>query len=291
MKKISVTAVVLIMALGSIGAQAASEWQFYLEAERIHQSFSDGDADINTFTFAPTLYWENLSLSLSIPWQQIDGSLFITNAYPNLEYLCGQINGLTSGQKMWLIYRGTLTQQQVQYCGNTGGVETLQQEDSVSGFNDVELFANYYLPPFHDRVSGSVGLGYKHDNGDVEKGLGTGTRELFVETSWLLDADVVGLLLTLGYENIIENETSFDLQDYGYASVDVHMRLLEVARLGVEVHYQQAVADVLDDLTYLVYYLQLGTGEGVGARLFMTDYRDENNYPETEIGGSLSYAF
>lgn len=288
-----VAAAVACWGLQTLPAFADTDWNLALEAERIHQSFGDGDADIDTVTLSPSLHVGNWSLVATIPWQHIDGSYFVNNAYPNLEYICSAINGLTPAQKLLLIYRGSLTTDQVQYCSNTGGIESLTLEDSVEGFNDIELFANYYLPVFNDQITGTAGIGYKHDNGDVDLGLGTGTRDLLVETSWLFDVAPVSMLLTLGYEHILQDNTAIDvdINDYAYASLDGRWQLLDLAAIGVEYHYQQASADVLDDLDYLVYYLNLGRGSGWGARLFMTDYQNAKGYPDDEIGGSLSYTF
>ena len=285
-----VSAIMLAVMAGNLQAQEV-EWDFTVEAERVEQSFEDGDSTIDTFTLAPALHVGDWSFSLSAPWQQVDGSYFVNNAYPNLEYVCSQINSLTALQK-WLLYQnGTLTPQQIQYCNQTGGVESVTLQDSVDGWNDIEIFASYFLPLFSDVFSAAVGLGYKHDNGDAEAGLGTGTRDLFAEANgwWHLGKVVIGL--TLGYEHLLENSTSIALEDYGYTSLDARWQLHELVAPGVEYHYQQANADVLDDLDYFTYYVRVGRSSGLGARLFITDYRDATGYPEEEFGGSLSYSF
>lgn len=283
-------AILLAVMAGNLQAEDV-EWDFTVEAERVEQSFDDGDSTIDTVTLAPALHVGDWSFSLSAPWQQVDGSYFVNNAYPNLEYLCSQINGLTALQK-WLLYQnGTLTPQQIQYCNQTGGVESVTLQDEVDGWNDIEVFASYFLPLPSDAFSAALGVGYKHDNGDAEAGLGTGTRDLFAEANgwWRAGAVVIGL--TLGYEHLLENSTSIELNDYGYTSLDARWQVRDWVAPGVEYHYQQANADVLDDLDYFTYYVRVGRSSGLGARLFITDYRDATGYPEEEFGGSLSYSF
>ena len=262
-----------------------------IEAKRVHQSFDAGDSDIDTVTLSPSVsigYW---TLSASASWQHVDGEYFIDNRYPNLAYACNRVNSLSPAAQQFLINRGRLTQQQVQYCADTGGVESATLEDSIQGWNDIEVFANYYLSPLNDYVSGTLGIGYKHDNADYNEGLGTGTRDIFIESGWLLAKGPVSVLATIGYEFILNNETANDLNDYGYVSADARWQFHEVIAAGVEYHYLQASADVLDDLDYAVAYLQLGDGNGWLARLSYTDYLDRTGYPESEYGASLSYLF
>jgi len=290
MKRIGILATLLAWGCLTLPASAA-EWQMTVDAEHIEQSFEDGDATLDTITLAPALHLQDWSFYLTIPWQKIDGTVFINNAYPNLAYICGQINSLTPMQILYLIRHDKLTLQQVQYCDSTGGMVSEELQDQATGLSDLELFASYYLPQFSNSLSGTAGLGYKHDNGDAEKGLGTGTRNLYAETSWLLQGNTVGLILTLGYEHLLKNDTDIDYQDYGYGSAELYWRPVEIVTLGAEYHYQQAVADVLDDFDYQVLYLAFGPGSGFGARLFTTIYPDETGYPDKEVGANISYTF
>ena len=291
MKYLSLLAALAVLGLGTFTVAQAADWNMRVEAERSHQTFGDGDADLTSVTLSPSIQLQDWSFSASLPWQKIEGAYFVNHLYPSLEYICSWMNGLTGAQKLYLVRRGQLTLAQVKYCNETGGVESTNVEDSREGLSDIQLFANYYLPAFSDTFSGAIGIGYKHDNGDVEEGLGTGTRDLFVETSWSADIQQVGLLLTLGYEHILNNDTEEDLLDYGYAVLGAHWQIIEIARVGVDYNYQQASSDLLQDYDYLTYYLELGRAQGLGVRVYATDYLGEDGFPDKEYGGSLSYTF
>lgn len=270
---------------------AQPEWDLQLSAERLHQSFADGDADLDTVTFTPSVSVGNFSLTATVPWQHIDGTYFVNTVYPALVNACSYLNSLSNLTKLRLIRQGRLTLEQVQYCNQNAGVETSTLNDSVEGAGDIELLASYFLPPLSEHASTSVGLGYKFDNGDVDEGLGSGTRDVFAETALLLQGERLHLLLTLGYDWVQSDDSGLDLQDYGYAALDTGWRLFEPFILGIEYHYQQAVTDLVGDLDYLTGYGELALGEHWRARLSVTDYRNADGYPEEEIGGSLAWQF
>ena len=272
-------------------ARAETQWNFLVKAERDHQSFGDGNADLDTVTLSPSVQAGDWSITASLPWQHIEGTYFINNVYPNLAYLCQQVQSMNTLQKLLAISTGKVTPAQLSYCSNHSGVVNATQQDQVEGFGDFDIFVNYYLPLDSRRLTGSLGVGYTHDNGDVDKGLGTGTRDTYAETAWLLDLHPVSLLLTLGHDHVVNNDTAFDLKDHSYGSLDISWQLLDAAALGVEYHYQGSNSDALDDFDYTTGYLRLGRGPGWGARLFATDYHGQSGFPDQEYGASLSYLF
>lgn len=270
---------------------AQPEWDLQLSAERLHQSFADGDADLDTVTFTPSVSVGDFSLTATVPWQHIDGTYFVNTVYPALVNACSYLNSLSNLTKLRLIRQGRLTLEQVQYCNQNAGVETSTLDDSVAGAGDIELLASYFLPPLSENASTSMGLGYKFDNGDVDKGLGSGTRDVFTEAALLLQGERLHLLLTLGYDWVQSDASGLDLQDYGYASLDAGWQLFEPFTLGVEYHYQQAVTELLSDLDYVTGYGNLTLGDHVSVRLSATDYRNADGYPDKEIGASLAWQF
>lgn len=287
-------ALLIIATLISISDPLHAEtpvWDLLLSAEHIHQEFESSDADLDIFTFAPAVSLGSFSLSASLPWQKVSGVFFLDVARPNVASLCSLLQGLTPMQKLRLARDGTVTLAQVQYCNNFSGDINAIVEDSATGAGDIELFASYYLPPLMNLAGASLGLGYKHDNGDVNSGLGTGTRDLYAETALLVQTGPVRVLLTLGYDWLQHNDTGLALNDYGYGSLDTGVLLLQQLTLGIEYHYQQASTDVIDDLDYLVWYGELDLPAGWSGRLFLTNYLNADNLPREEFGGSLLWQF
>lgn len=270
---------------------AGPQTSFVIDTERVHQEFEYGEADIDTVTLAPALHFSDWSIYLSVPWLHVEGSYFITERFPNLAYLCGQLGGLSPQAKLLLIRRGVITPAQLQYCSSQGNSAGQDQESSNEGIGDADLFFSYFLAPAGDHLSGSIGIGYKHDSGNVDKGLGTGTREAYTETQWTWSLQRIDINARLGYQWVVENDTPVDLDDYAYGSAGASLRALNWLTLGVEYQYWQANSDLLDDLDYIDWYITLGSHRGLSMRLGYTDYDDEPGYPQQQYSASISYGF
>ncbi|RLT99987.1 MAG: hypothetical protein D9N11_13500 [Ketobacter sp.] len=285
---------ILTAALLAITANASEVTPtFAVSGERIEQSFDFGvdesDATIGTITLAPGFAWGDWHVSASLPWQSIDGEYFFNNLYPNLAQTCNRINQLTPLQKFLLVRNTQLTQESLDYCAETGGVESASVEDSISGWNDIEIFANYFIPAGSTWLAGSVGFGYQHDNGDEYEGLGNGARQLFTETTWMASSRLLSLSATLGYYFIVEDNSAIGLKDHGYGSLDGRLYLGEHVELGISYFYQQTDNDVFDDYDYLTYSSTFILGKHWSARLFISDYQNEPGLPDEEFGGSILY--
>ncbi|MAR91909.1 MAG: hypothetical protein CML06_13665 [Pseudomonadales bacterium] len=283
------------MVLATGQARGAPQWEFAVSAERAEQAFASeydaAEATIDTITFTPGLSAGNWQFSLTMPWQSIDGSYFVNNLYPNLARTCDALNELSSLEKLILVRNTGFTVQDLQYCSDTGGRVTASGQDSVSGWNDFELFANYYLPPVNEFVSGSLGLGYQFDNGDATEGLGNGAQLAMVETAWLFRSTHASLLTTLGYRFVVSEPSHYDMQDHGYAALDARWHIWRQLDLGIEYSYQQTDNDLFSDYDYFTYFVGVQFGGHWNARVFTVDYGDEAGFPEQEIGASLAYYF
>lgn len=276
-------------------ASAVEPWSLQVSAERTEQSFEteqdDIDASIDSLTLSPGYEVGNWQITMTLAWQSIDGSYFFNNLYPNLELTCNQINSLSNWQKYWLVKNTQLSRDDLQYCANTGGVESDTLEDSFSGWNDIELFANYYLPINSEWLLGSVGIGYQHDNGDVEEGLGNGAKQVFGETSWIAVRGKFSLSMTLGYYVVLQDSSSRSLKDHGYGSLDGRWQPVDALELGVAYFYQQTDNDVFDDYDYLTYSVHYYLDRHWSGRLYASDYKNEPGLPDREYGLSLAYSF
>lgn len=267
---------------------------FTISAERVEQHFSFGedevDSTIDAITLTPGLTWGNWQVSATLPWQSIDGQYFFNNLYPNLAQTCSQINSLSPLQR-WLLQRNTkLNEEALDYCAETAGVESRSENDHTSGWNDVEVFANYYIPSTSTWLAGSLGLGYQHDNGDEFEGLGNGARQLFAETTWMAAGNRLSLSTTLGYFFVIEDNSAVGINDHGYGALDARLLLSKHIELGVRYDYQQTDNDVFDDYDYWTYSLHFYAGQHWGGQAYVTDYDDEPGFPDEEYGLYFFYA-
>ncbi|MEZ5509662.1 MAG: hypothetical protein R3F47_07140 [Gammaproteobacteria bacterium] len=288
--KLNQTLTTLLLCGAALPAMAA-QWQTVVDAEYAEQSFDAGDADLYTLTVSPALHSGQWTFSATLPWQKINGTYFVNTRNTNLAFGCEQLSRLSDLQQLVLINRGTISADQLSTCTEDATATTNDASDSVSGLGDIELFANRYLSPMVDQLSGSIGMGYKLDTGDYKEGLGTGTQDIYLETSWLYDMQALSVLFTLGYEFLLSNDTDLDLQDYGYMATDLRWHATEVIAVGGEYQFQQTSLDGLDDVDFITGYVQFGRATGWGVRLFVTDYLGGEGLPDQEIGGNLSYVF
>ena len=265
--------------------QAEPQWSLLVKGERDHQEFSSDNADIDTLTLQPSVVDGNWSVSATLPWQRIDGTVFVNkqysslSAYPKLSSICSSGVDLSGNQILEKI------------CNNSSKVVTVSQDSTTSGWGDFEIFANYVFPVNWQHVNTSLGAGYKHDNGDDSTGLGTGTQDVYAENAWLVSVSPLSFLLTLGYNHIVHDSTGLDLKDHAYYGLDSRWQFADWAALGVEYDYQQSNSDLFDDYDYYTGYLRLGRPKGWGGRLFVIDYHGQDGFPDQEYGASLSYLF
>lgn len=297
MQKRNLTLLLLCM-LGSYDAIASPQFNFAVGFEHTRQTFEahlnenqqDSDAQLDTITLAPAVHWQDWSLVISLPWQRVQGEYFINPTYPVVSATCNLISNLSNIQKLILINRGTLTPEQIQQCVSVSA-QTTNQKEEVTGFNDAEIFVSYYPNLSNDNLEGSIGVGFKLDNGDDQVGLGTGTQDIFMEASWFYKASLFSLNANIGYNFVIRNSTSFPLSDYGYTWLGAQFPLFSWLQPGLEYHFQQSNSDGYDDLDYGIGYLRFSNNKQLGGRLYYTDYLDNGGYPDQELGASIHYVF
>ena len=256
----------------------------------LSENLMETDAQIDTVTLAPALHWQNWSMVISLPWQRVQGEYFINPTYPVLSATCNLISNLNNVQKLILVNRGTITLEQIQQCNGLAN-QTNRGDEDASGFNDVELFVSYYPTITGGNLESSYGMGFKFDNGDDQKGFGSGTQDIFVEASWLYRAAYVSLNANLGYNFVVKNNTNYGLSDYGYTWLGTEFPLFTWLKPGLEYHFQQSISDAYDDLDYCIGYLSFSNQKRLGGRIFYTDYLDHAGYPDQELGASIHYVF
>lgn len=260
-----------------------------LSLEQAHQSFDQDSADIYSLFLTPMLKLNNADITVSIPFQHIDGNYFVNSAYPNLPAVCEQISNAdsTSTSNRLAARRATLED----YCTETGGEVSVNTRNSVEGIGDVAVFANYYLPMWMNSLSGSMGIGYKHDNSDETLGLGSGTQDLIAELAGFWQWRQINIVPLAGYDHILSSRSTFKLTDYIYSSISINWQLFSKLGMSSQYHYQQSNFAPEDDQYYWLYAINIGEISHFSAKLFYIDYIGISGYPNYEIGGSFSYSY
>lgn len=288
------TVLACLLTAGSTAAMAAEgdavNFGMDISAGRQHQSFTDSSANLDTVSVQPYLQAGNWDVSLDLPWQRAQGDFFVNNNFqPAPSFRCQQYSALTATQVSRLAARyPKLAQALSTQCPTTSNTGS----NEVSGLGDATLFAHYAVPLDNDGVwLGSLGLGYKADNGDAESGLGSGTSDARFEAALSAQIGKVSGTVVLGYDAVLGGEQADLVDNYAYASLDVSLRPLPWLTLGALWNYEQAYVDIADDVQSVSAYIGLKPLDKLRLRLYYKDYLDVAAYPDTEMGGSVTYSF
>lgn len=278
-------------------------WGADLSVRRDHQKFDETDADLNTFSLQPYVQLGNWDISLSLPWQKIDGEYFVNGFQPNPSRICQRLSSLTPLQRLVLVNRGNVTPEQLDYCDNQT-VGTAVVNDSVSGMSDMSLFVRYATPLDKQGIwLGSFGVGYKFDNGDVNSGLGSGTRNTSIDTAisflsgkWTGYAALGYTLVSGGIAYTTESETDEGIvnhyyDDYAYVTLDGGYKFTPWLTVGASANTQQASFPESDDVQWVTAYVTIKMYKKFRVRTYFNSYLDVSGYPEEEFGASLGYSF
>ena len=278
-------------------------WGMDVRAQREHQSFDNSDADLNTISLQPYVQAGKWDISLSLPWQSIEGEYFVNGFQPTPSRICQRLNSLTDLQRQLLINRGRVTGEQLDYCDQ----QTTEPEavsDSVSGMSDISLFARRTTQLDDAGIwLGSIGLGYKWDNGDEDTGIGSGTRDTTLDFTlsglqgnWLgyVAVGYVWISGGVAYSEPGDEEgevINYGYDNYAYATVDGGYKFTPWLTLGASANTQQAYIPGGEDVEWLSAYANVRLFEKFRVRAYVNDYLDIAGYPEQEFGASLTYSF
>lgn len=278
-------------------------WGMDARVQREHQSFDNTDADLNTFSLQPYVQAGKWDISLNLPWQSIDGEYFVNGFQPTPSRICQRLSSLTELQRQLLVNRGRVTGDQLDYCDEQT-TEPGVVDDSVSGMSDISLFARRTTALDKDGIwLGSIGLGYKWDNGDEATGIGSGTRDTTLDfTVSALNGNWTGYVAAgyvwisggVAYSEPGEEEgevINYGYDNYAYATLDGGYKFTSWFTLGASANMQQSYIPGGEDVEWLTAYANFRLHEKFRLRAYLNDYLDIAGYPEEEFGMSLTYSF
>lgn len=268
----------------TIASSDQTDFGVDLRAEREHQEFEDSSADIDTLSVQPWLQIDNWSFSLDVPWQRAEGEYFLVGgAQPAPKNICQVPSSFLQKYPRLAATAGAT-------CPTNAPATSEVREES--GIGDITGFV-HYGKPLDDRGVwlGSVGLGYKADSGDVEEGMGSGTRDVMAEGILGAGIGKFNATAVAGYTWIVGGDAEEGTNDYAYATLDLAAKPLRWLTLGVSWDYQEAYVSVGDDVQWLTAYVGLNPLDYLRVRLYTKDYRDTLGYPETEYGGYVGLSF
>jgi hypothetical protein len=167
--------------LFAVAEDESKFWGAYLSLGSAHQEYSSTAADMNSISITPYMLMGGWEISVSLPWYSIDGNYFTNGTLPRVLDGCNRLLELSESRQQRLIRRGRISRAQLDNC-QAAVDELAAAEASASGVGDLGFYANYGVSLTESGTWwGGLGLGYSHDNGDYEKGLGKGARDTTVQ--------------------------------------------------------------------------------------------------------------
>lgn len=256
---------------------------FDLGVDRAHQEFDGSSADLTTVTFAPHVSYDAWELSLNLPWQHAEGGYFVNNQFPvRAEYLCQNLSNVTTA----FLQRHPRIAALNQTCQNTGVNGSI--DNSVSGLSDATLFLRYAMPLDSDGIwLLSMGGGYKFDNGDSDKNLGSGTRNTLLEASLSASYGWFVGSATAGYAWVSATDAAQTKASYSYGMVDAGIHPLDWLTLGATWSSDESYYSGGETVRKTTAYVRVKPLDHVGVKVYASDYGSTEGYPNREYGASL----
>ncbi len=200
---------------------------------------------------------------------------------------CHNLNQLPLTQLNQLLRSGRLNKALMNFCKITYISRQGNSSQEATGWNDLglELLRNFGK---NNAVwSGSVGLLAKDDNGNVNSGLGTGTRTLSFEYSLSGHWHFLQTTWAGGYTYVAANPDNYS--SFNYTSLDACFFPDQPLHPGLSYNYQPASLSSLSDTQYFSAYLEWQPVAHFQLHLYTNRYLHPNSYfPQQDFGAYLN---
>lgn len=131
----------------------------------------------------------------------------------------------------------------------------------------------------------------KFDNGNVDKNLGSGTRNTMLEATLSATYGLVNGSITGGYAFVEGGDVEVDSSHYNYASLDIGISPRDWVTVGCAVDYDQSYLITADDVTKVTAYVKFKPWQHIRFKLYARDYGNAEGYPDREYGGSMTLVY
>ena len=290
LKKISICLLVTICPFNTL-AQEEKNWGADFSVSTQHQEYELVSADMQNFIFSPYYQKGNWVFSGNIPWMKIDGDYFINGSAPRIVSLCSRLADTSPLIIQRLINRGRITQEQITRCDQINDVLD-ELEESQSGLGDISLSANYVWQwSSVDNMWTAFGLEYKTDNGDFEKGIGSGSRDTSMTLGIGYQGEKWSNHLDASFTRVSATDSTYEIEDYSALGAGIAYLFWERLTWGIDYQFEQAYLTGGADVKYFSTYVDWEITDAWNLRLAASDYDDLPEYPQTEYAVTLGFSF
>ncbi len=272
-------------------AEEKKNWGVDFSVNSQHQEYELVDAEMQNLNFSPYFQTDNWTFSVAVPWMSIKGDYFINGSVPRVVNFCTRLQEISPSIIQRLINRGRITTEQIERCNQLSG--TLDEmEESQSGVGDISLAADYVKAWGVDEAWWtSLGLEYKADNGDVENGIGSGSRDTRVSLGVGYQGEKWSNHLDVSFTRVSATDTSYEIEDYSSMSTGIAYLFWAKLTWGLDYQLEQAYLKNAEDIKYFSTYLDWSITDNIGLRLAASDYQDVAEYPQSEYAVGFHFSF
>lgn len=264
---------------------------FDLAAARQHQEFELIDADMTSLSFLP--YWQvgDWNFSATITGYRIEGDYFVNGTQPRIVNFCNALLGLSDARINRLLERDKLKPETLTRCEDLSEAVS-KLEETQSGLGDVSIGARYTIPLDEAGVWwAATSFDYKFDNGDVDKGIGSGSTDATLAFTVGSLTDTWQTQFSVGYVAVNATDTPVEIQDYAIVSANIGYAINKWFTLGTEYTFEQPYVVGGGDVKNIAGYVDVTFSEAWRLHFYMSDYLGAEEYPTSELGMSLQYSF
>lgn len=290
LNKISISLLITICSFNTL-AQEEKNWGADFSVSTQHQEYELVSADMQSLRFSPYFQTGNWAFSATLPWMKIDGDYFINGSVPRIVSFCSRLQDTSPLVIQRLINRGRITPEQVARCNQIND-RLDEMEESQSGMGDISLSANYLWQwGTAETWWTSLGLEYKADNGDVETGIGSGSRDTSLSLGVGYQGEKWSNHLDASFTSVSATDSPYEIEDYSSFSAGIAYLFWGSVTWGLDYQFEQAYLVAGEEVKYFSTYLDWAISDAWSLRLNVSDYDDAPEYPQTEYGVDLTFSF
>lgn len=289
-KKLSIASAIVLCSFHTI-AQDEKNWGVDISLSTQHQEFEIVSADMETLDFSPWIKLGDLTISASVPLLKIDGDYFVNGGLPRVVSFCQRLDGLSPQMRQRLITRGRITQTQIDRCDNLNN-SLAEREQSQSGVGDlsVDLEYRHYWDQANSWWS-AVSAGYKHDNGDLDASVSSGSRDTTLGLALGYEGVKWFSHLDYSFTSVSPTDTPFEVDDYASLSLGFGCNLLDNLTWGLDYQQEEAYLTSGDDIDLVSSYVHWAVTDHWSMTIAFSDYGSAIDYPQSEYSAQIIYSF
>lgn len=268
------------------GGSVSSAYQFesYDEREGL-------DAEVFTLDASAYVAGERWSSGVYLPWQSGDAAATVNFSAVQLLATCRKIAATDLATVLVLAARNDRFREIIAQCRRLRSRDFFAQ-DKVEGLNDISVDVAYSLRTGElvEQVF-NVAAVLTGDNGDADKGLGSGTVDAALDLGYAWYFSRITLSANSGYNFVLGGRLADIYDDYGYLSVDAEYDFQNGLAVSLGGSWTESSLPGADDSRSASLEARWKFADYWRLKAGYTTYMNLDGYPDYEYSMGLSVSY